>query len=609
VAEGETTAEHERLPTQTIQKDEDPSETSLPVLAAEPPAQSVMTATSPFAGLLAEAKAPAPPNSAPNPGISPFAPASMRSGSTANAGPIPQMGNEASQARTEVKAPATGTSTERRIGPYRVLEELGSGGMAIVYKALQPSLDRLVAIKELRPEYVNDRQIAARFSREAASLATLQHGNIVHIFDYIFDYESAHIVMEYVEGIDLFDMLAACDRVPAEVAAIIATQVGEGLEYAHYRGIVHRDIKPSNILVSKKGEVKVMDFGIARDPGNSELTQVGIAVGTPAYMAPEQIRGDRIDARTDIFAVGIVLYEMLAGEKPWAEEEGRSITVKVLDEAYTPIQQRLDSVPEELATVIDRCLEKDPKDRYQSMYEVRRDLELFVNRVVPSDPRGRVVLFLRNRSLITEGEASSFVSPDLLADASLRRRDQGIPLPPARALMKPAAIASAAAFGALLVAALLGAFLPYGHRLPDDRPKVVLSGGPALSLLPAVQKDIPEKVEPQPQPEEEALPPGDAPRLGALQGGVQKTLVGNEGFVRVIVEPWARVFVDGELFDVTPFAQSIPLPPGQHRLAFRNPYFKPLDKYVDVAAGKTEVLKVTLAPKDEGDEAEDAKPE
>lgn len=606
MAEGETTAEHERLPTQTIQKDEDPSETSLPVLA-EPPAQAVPTATSPFAGLLAEAKAPAPPGPAPNPGVSPFAP--------------PAMGlkePDAAQARTEVKVAAA--STERRIGPYRVLEELGSGGMAIVYKAMQPTLDRLVAIKELRPEYVNDRQIAARFSREAASLATLQHGNIVHIFDYIFDYESAHIVMEYVEGIDLFDLLAACDRVPAEVAAIIASQVGEGLEYAHYRGIVHRDIKPSNILVSKKGEVKVMDFGIARDPGNSELTQVGIAVGTPAYMAPEQIRGDRIDARTDIFAVGIVLYEMLAGEKPWAEEEGRSITVKVLDEAYTPIRERLDSVPEELAQVIERCLEKDPKDRYQSMYEVRRDLELFVNRVVPSDPRGRVVLFLRNRNLITEGEASSFVSPDLLADASLRRRDQGIPLPPARALIKPAAIASGAVFGGLLLAAILGAFLPYGQRLPDERPKVVLSGGPSLALLPPVRSEDaasrsrlgispPVVKEEAPEPVDEALPPGDEPRLGALQGGVQKTLVGNEGFVRVVVEPWARVFVDGELFDVTPFARAIPLPPGQHRLAFRNPYFKPLDRYVDVATGKTEVIKVTLAPKDEGDEGDDAKPE
>ena len=231
------------------------------------------------------------------------------------------------------------------MGPYNVVDEIGAGGMAVVYEAIQPSLDRRVAIKVLRPEYMHDRQIATRFEREAAALAAMQHGNIVHVYDFVVEANRAYIVMEYVDGIDLFDILAEAKRVPPEVAALIARGMSEGLAHAHHRGIIHRDIKPSNILVSKMGEVKIMDFGIARDPGKSDLTQVGLAVGTPAYMAPEQIRGDRIDFRTDLFAVGIVLYEMLSGEKPWTEEEGRAITIKVLDEPMQPLREVAPDVP------------------------------------------------------------------------------------------------------------------------------------------------------------------------------------------------------------------------------------------------------------------------
>jgi serine/threonine-protein kinase len=527
----------------------------------------------PFADLLAEANAPAAP-----------LPAGRRM-----QGPPVQLPTVAEPGRTR-SDPPTGeagaieaVSTERRIGPYHVLEELGSGGMAIVYKAIQPSLDRVVAIKELRPEYVHDRQIAARFAREATSLATLQHGNIVHIFDYLFDKESAHIVMEYVEGIDLFDLLAATNRLPPEVAAIIAGEVAEGLEYAHYRGIVHRDIKPSNILISKHGEVKVMDFGIARDPGNSELTQVGIAVGTPAYMAPEQIRGDKIDFRTDIFALGILLYEMLTGEKPWPEEEGRSVTVKVLDEEYRPIRDLYPAVPRELERAIDKCLEKNPQDRYATTYDLRRELETFVHRMVPIDPRGRLVLFLRNRSFVKDGEAANLVPEALLEDAAVKRRDQGIPLPPAEALLKPVGVMHLLAATAIGIAGLLAAFLPVGQKLSSDPPHVVLADGEAATVpLPATETKA------------EGTP---APILGA-----RRALAGNEGFVKVIVDPWARVFVDGEFYDLTPFAEPIAMAPGTHRLAFRNPYFKSSDQMVEVREKVTQTVKVSLLAKDEGDE-------
>jgi eukaryotic-like serine/threonine-protein kinase len=524
----------------------------------------------PFAGLLAEARAP-----------------SLKADRNGDA--------------DEGATPARGSApvAERLVGPYRILEELGSGGMAVVYKAIQPSLDRLVAIKELRSEYVHDRQIAARFEREAQSLATLQHGNIVHVYDYLFDRESAFIVMEYVDGIDLFDVLAECERVPPEIAALIGLGVAEGLEYAHYGGIVHRDIKPSNILISKKGEVKLMDFGIARDPGKSELTQIGLAVGTPAYMAPEQIRGDRIDYRTDIFAFGIVLYEMIAGEKPWSEEEGRSVTVKVLDEEYPPLETKVRDCPTELVRLVSRCLEKNSSARYPTTYELRRDLEMYVQRVLPIDPRGRLVLFLRNRNFITEAQASNFVDAELLRDGSLRRRDEGIPMPPAERLLRPVGIAHAIGLGVILLAMLLAAFAPFGQELPNERPTMIPSANAAV--LPPSEPASPERRMPDPQD----LPPPAAATEGPKIGQHAKPgseLTGNEGFIRIVVSPWARVFVDGEFYDYTPFAAPIALPPGEHTIGFRNPYYEAVDRVIVVESGKTQLLKQALVPeREEGD--------
>ncbi|MCK6551263.1 protein kinase [Myxococcota bacterium] len=604
---GAPAADPERLPTQTIGNPAAASELppqltgvgagasiSQATEALPPPdpradAKAAAVAGSPslFAGLLAEASA------VPSPGPAPRAAHRFTvpsGGDRPAAVPDPRPPVERStsiggrtaapEGRPKLEPPPTASmpfgpavmppvTNERRIGPYRVLEELGSGGMAVVYKAVQPSLDRIVAIKELRAEFVHDRQVAARFAREAASLATLQHGNIVTIFDYLYDQESAHIVMEYVEGIDLFDLLAATDRVPSELAAIIGVGVAEALEYAHYRGIIHRDIKPSNILVSKNGEVKLMDFGIARDPQNSELTMVGIAVGTPAYMAPEQIRGDKIDFRTDIFALGIVLYEMIGGEKPWPEEDGRSVTVKVLDEPYKPLSEREPSVPPELERIVERCLQKDPAKRYKTTHELRRDLELYVQSAVSTDPRGRVVLFLRNRGFVTDAQASSFVASALMADVSIRRRDQGIPPPPPRALFEPVGIASAVGLAIIVASGALAAFAPYGQRLPESRPKVALVGGPA-SPAPA-----------EPAPDERPT----AAVVEVTRGLKGRKLTGDEGFVRVVVEPWARVYVDGELWDTTPFADPIAL---------------------QVVTGKTELVRVSLLPKDDAEGTSDA---
>jgi serine/threonine-protein kinase len=169
-----------------------------------------------------------------------------------------------------------------RIGTCRVLGEIGSGGMAVVYEAIQEPLNRRVAIKALKPSIAIDSQFAERFEREANFMASLQHENILHVIDFIKDGRSMFIIMEYVDGIDLYDLLERSPRLPADIAAIITLQLARGLDYAHFRGIIHRDIKPANIMVSMQGDVKLMDFGIARHERFGDLTETGTGLGTPA---------------------------------------------------------------------------------------------------------------------------------------------------------------------------------------------------------------------------------------------------------------------------------------------------------------------------------------
>lgn len=256
---------------------------------------------------------------------------------------------------------------------YEIIAEIGSGGMATVYKAVQRSLDRPVAIKELKKAYATDSQIVRRFERESKVAASLQHENIVHIYDY---WKKPHysIVMEYVDGVNLADVIEKTGPLPVDVGTMIALQVCEGLDYAHMRGLIHRDIKPSNIMIKRNGEVKLMDFGIAQSRNLEALTMPGTLIGTPAYMSPEQILGQKLDARSDIFSFGIVLYEMFTGVKPFKDDDSRSVTAKILKDKFLSPCHVNSEIPWGLQWLIKKCLRKKTKRRYESMLEVRKKL-------------------------------------------------------------------------------------------------------------------------------------------------------------------------------------------------------------------------------------------
>jgi serine/threonine-protein kinase len=266
-----------------------------------------------------------------------------------------------------------------RLGRYQILDEIGKGAMGVVYLAKDPLIGRLVALKTFRMADASDQELAEsreRFIREAQSAGILSHPNIVTIHDVVESSEegTSFIAMEFVRGTDLRELLRRDEPFDLATVSDIVWQVAEALEYAHSKGVVHRDIKPANILLTGDGRVKITDFGIAR-LNTSNLTHAGQLLGTPNYMAPEQIQGKDVDQRADIFSLGVVIYEMLTRQKPFRGDNLTMVTHRIVHEAPTPLEDYLGEVPGQLKAVLEKALAKDPERRYPRVGELARDLK------------------------------------------------------------------------------------------------------------------------------------------------------------------------------------------------------------------------------------------
>lgn len=261
---------------------------------------------------------------------------------------------------------------------YEILEQIGEGGMATVYKAKCHTLDRLVAIKVLKSEYAEDEEFVKKFMMECQSAAKLNHPNIVGIYDFHeieLDGKPVYfIVMEYIDGITLKELIEKKGFIPEEEAVDIALQILEALKEAHSHGVIHRDIKPHNIMISKNGIVKVTDFGIARATSNHTMTTTMDAIGSVHYFSPEQARGAFTDQRTDIYSFGIVFYEMLTGKRPFVGENPVTIAMKHIQEDITPPGELNEDISEGVERVVLKCTMKKQAERYQNVDEIITDL-------------------------------------------------------------------------------------------------------------------------------------------------------------------------------------------------------------------------------------------
>lgn len=259
--------------------------------------------------------------------------------------------------------------TGRQFGPYQIVAPLGEGGMAAVYKAYQPSMERHVALKVLPRQMAQSEEFIARFRREARLLAQLQHPHILPVFDYGEAEGFTYIVMPFAQSGTLADLLKARRLNYAEIRRI-ATQIGDALGYAHARGMIHRDVKPSNVLIDERGNCLLTDFGLARmSEATSMLTSSGAIMGTPAYMSPEQGRGGLVDGRSDIYALGIILYEMVTGRVPYSAETPIAIVFKHIQDPLPPARNFAPDLSEALELVLLKALAKRPEDRYQTSDE------------------------------------------------------------------------------------------------------------------------------------------------------------------------------------------------------------------------------------------------
>jgi len=260
-------------------------------------------------------------------------------------------------------------------GRYQILKMLGEGGMGAVYKARDLEVDRVVALKVIRPEYANRPEILARFKQELVLARQITHRNVIRIFDLGQGDGIRFITMEYVDGQDLYALLRGGEQLTLERKVKIAREICRALEAAHEQGVVHRDLKPQNIMVEHNGRVLVMDFGIARSMEDTGLTHTGALIGTPAFMSPEQAKGEKLDIRSDLFSFGVIFYEMLTGKAPYVAETAVGLLLKRVQERPVAPVELDKEIPQALSDVVLKCLVVDRDQRYQTAAEIIRDLD------------------------------------------------------------------------------------------------------------------------------------------------------------------------------------------------------------------------------------------
>jgi predicted Ser/Thr protein kinase len=538
----------------------------------------------------------------------------------------------------------------QKIGRYQIVGELGKGAMGVVYKAQDPTVGRCVAIKTLRLDLhgTDAEEMLARFKNEARTAGVLNHPNIITIYDAGEQDGMFYIAMEYMEGQTLQQLLKGGKRLPVEHAIDIVRQVCAGLDYAHSRGIVHRDIKPANIMITADGTVKIMDFGIAKGGGTS-MTSAGHVVGTPNYMAPEQVKGKPLDGRSDLFSAGVVLYEMLTGERPFAGENITTIIYKIVNDVPADPRERDHTTHPGISAVVMKALSKDPDGRFATGADFARAVQGYlwfkpevqlapvpVERFassssvemtpLPSGPIAAAVATAATpaitaptatnqvetarpaavQTVVTTAAPSTTLpaalvapvtnaapAPPIAKSAPIRLAVKPTPLnttvalPPRPAKPQPRKPVPVIAIGAvvLMAALALGAYWRF-HQ------------GAAPVPSPAAQVTAPAPAEPKPRNSTKAarLAKRAAAAADSAKSSTPASAAGLKASLDLDSEPnGAHIYLDGrDSGEITPARLAVN--PGQHRIALRKEGYRPEITYAEVQAGGSFDFAPTLTP-------------
>ena len=479
---------------------------------------------------------------------------------------MPAVNDRPPPSRDSPSSAGPGGGHPARVGHYRVLELLSAGVLTNVYRAESEGIGRVVALKVLRSSAGAESASFRRFEREGRLLASLHHPNLIELYDFdrgVPGDRPPYMVLEHISGATLSELLQRSKRLEPDEASAIALEVARALAYAHAQRVVHRDVKPGNILIGRTASrdegdsaqpravvVKLVDFGIAQDTPEllhsaEGLADASDAVGTPAYMSPEQLLGERVDHRSDQFALGIVLYQMLTGVRPFDGDDGRPAIQRVRRDPPRPFRTLGVAIPKVLERLVLRCLAKRPSDRFEATEEIVDELtRYFEGRVELSDLAALHRRVLARAGVVDERKSlREEVAPTSRPVRSSMLRVRSVPLAPTVIGVALACIALSAGGAAIQLRS-------GGIKSDRDSP---VNGRPLESDLAA----------------------------------------GDVGKLRVLVRPWADVIVDGERVDTTPMSRPIRLQAGRHVVMLVHPLISER-RIVEIRAGETTTLEAVL---------------
>jgi len=508
-------------------------------------------------------------------------------------------------------------------GNIKIIQTMASGGTAVLYKAVQTSLDRIVAVKRLHQHLTSDENFTRRFILEAKAAASLDHENIVHVIDFGRGEDGYEIIMEFVEGESFKEILERWRPIKWDLALAVIYQICQGLEHAHAKGIVHRDIKPGNVMLTKYGRVKITDFGLAKlTEAASSFTADNSIIGTPLYMSPEQAFGESVDQRSDLFSLGTMLYELITGRQPFASENYMGVIQNIINKEIASVGELNPDIPPEVEAIVMRALNKDREQRFQTARQLRKAIEDMVGivelnrlsdklkgllehnsatQVLPRPVPERPVTAAKKRTGSGRGALAGVFAVVIVAAAAvvifrpdlLTRISGPTPETSTASTIQRSEAVLTPVDGNFDV----GAILDDGHattRPPESTSAAVppAAGAPASSSAAPTPAAEPPATTPAPQPagtRESAPTPPSTPASQSEPEPVVRL-----GYLLVSASPGAEVYVDGTYRGDSPPDLRLELAAGPHRLECRRPQHESYTESLRITAGEMSRRTVVL---------------